>query len=69
MVTTTAATTIQIGDVYSLSASLPSRFQAGASLVASKTVFDKVRRLVGPGNTTEPSIWQDDPSHPSAATR
>jgi HK97 family phage major capsid protein len=61
VVPTAAATTLAIGDVYSLSDALPPRFQAGASWVASKTVFDKVRRLVGPGNTTEPSIWNDNP--------
>jgi HK97 family phage major capsid protein len=61
VVSTTAATTLAIGDIYSLKAALPSRFQPNARWVGHPTNLDRVRRLVGPGNTTEPPIWADSP--------
>jgi HK97 family phage major capsid protein len=60
IVSTAAATTLAVGDVYALSQALPPRFQQGASWIASKPTFDRVRRLVGPGST-EPPIWSDAP--------
>jgi HK97 family phage major capsid protein len=61
IVNTSVATTISVADVYALSDALPPRFQPNASWVATKTTFDKVRRLVGPGST-EPAIWADEPA-------
>ena len=56
---TSAATTIGIGDVYGLKEALPQRFQPRAKFLAADTTLDRVRRLVGPGNTSEPAIWDD----------
>lgn len=61
IISTAAATTIAIGDVYGLREALPPRFRPQAKVLASLTALDKVRRLVGPGNTTELGVWRDGP--------
>ena len=61
IISTAAATALAIGDVYALKAALPTRFQPNARFAAHPVTFDRLRRLVGPGNTTEPAIWQDSP--------
>jgi HK97 family phage major capsid protein len=62
IVSTAAATVIAVGDVYGLKGALPNRYQPRAQWLGAPTTFDKVRRLVGPGNTTEPAIWEDAPA-------
>jgi HK97 family phage major capsid protein len=59
IVTTGSTATITVSDVYSVKNALGPRWQPRASWVASPTNFDRVRRLVGPGNTTELPVWED----------
>jgi HK97 family phage major capsid protein len=61
IVSTAAATLVAVGDVYSVKAALPPRYQPRATWLGSAPAFDKVRRLVGAGNTTEMPVWQDSP--------
>ena len=59
--TTSGTATLAVGDVYNLKNALGPRWQPRASWLASPTYADKLRRLVGPGNTTERQIFDDGP--------
>ena len=61
VVTTSATATIGVGDIYAVKEALAPRWQPRASWLAAPAYVDKVRRLTGPGNTTEMPVYTDGP--------
>jgi len=58
--TTAGSATLAIADVYTLQDALPARYQPNAKWMASGTILNKVRRLTGPGHTTEMPLFTDE---------
>ena len=54
VVTTAIATTLAVGDLYGLEEALPPRFRPGASIVANKKQFNRVRAFDTSGGS---SLW------------
>ena len=54
VVATAAATTLAVGDLFSLEEALPPRFRPRAAMVGSKNWFNRVRRLDTTGGST---LW------------
>jgi hypothetical protein len=54
IVSTAAATTLAVGDVYSVKAALPVRYQPNAKWVGAGPTLDKVYRLSGRGRGATP---------------
>lgn len=58
-VQTATANTLAVGDLYAATQAVPPRWQASAEWAMSKTMLQRVYRLVASASTTEPQIMPD----------